>query len=193
MVERKDEHRLQHRVAGYHDIRLDGITDILTRAEGMRVLDLGANRGMIALEFARYRAALIHGCDNYEQGMEAAQAAGSHIAAELLADKRYLEAKFAVVDLTKEIPFPGQRYDIVLMIATYHKLKRIMPAGALSKLIQNLAGRTERWFVWRGPSDVAEGMEELAALDRELSLTFDRVQTSTLSKTLGVAAIWERK
>jgi hypothetical protein len=68
-----------------------------------------------------------------------------------------------------------------------------MPADKLSALVKNLADRCARWFVWRGPTDIPEGLEEMASLDRDLAPRFERVHTSTLSKTLGVAAVWEKE
>jgi hypothetical protein len=104
-----------------------------------------------------------------------------------------VESRFEVVDLTKEVPFPNERYDIVLMIATYHKLKRVMGKGELSALMQNLIRRTDKFFVWRGNGDAKEAHEEMANLDRDFTGSgFKRVHTSELSLTLGLAAIWAK-
>jgi SAM-dependent methyltransferase len=183
LLERKDEYKLQRRVAGYHDIRLDGLTDIVLRARGQKVLDLGCNRGLIGFEMANNGAALVHGCDVFEEGIRTAR--------ELFIDLRAVDSRFEVVDLTIERPFPEMHYDIVLMIATMHKLKRVMSPGELQKLIVDLGNRTAKWFVWRGNGDDGEASEEMHMLDRWLGLK--RVHTSSLSKTLGLAAIWERQ
>lgn len=182
-MNRSDEYKLQRRVAGYHDIRLDGLTDLVLRAKGQKVLDLGCNRGLVGFEMANNGATTVHGCD--------IDADCIHVAQALFADLRAVESRFEVVDLTQNIPFPKERYDIVLMIATYHKIKRIMAAEKLSELIRNLAARTDKFFAWRGNGNNPEAATEMANLDRDLT-GFRRVHTSELSLTLGLAAIWAR-
>jgi SAM-dependent methyltransferase len=184
-----NEYGLQRRVAGYHDIRMDGMTDLVIRAKGKSVFDIGCNRGLVAFEFANNGAAVCHGCDVWEPGVLFAR--------ELFADLRAVRSKFEVVDLTQPeplSPFGTQRYDIVVMLATYHKLKRVMPAEGLAALIRMFGARTSGYFAWRATSDKpAENEQEMAALDRDLgSAGLRRVHTSYLSKELGVAAIWER-
>jgi 2-polyprenyl-3-methyl-5-hydroxy-6-metoxy-1,4-benzoquinol methylase len=184
-MNRSDEKTLQRRVAGYHDLRLDGLTDIVLRAKGQKVLDLGCNRGLVGFEMANNGASIVHGCDIDEGCISVARG--------VFADLRAVESRFDVVDLTKEMPFPKERYDIVLMIATYHKIKRVMPAESLTALITNLAKRTDKFFVWRGNGEMPEAEEEMAALDRDLKgAGLKRVHTSYLSLTLGLAAIWAK-
>jgi len=182
------ETTLQRRVAGYHDIRLDGMLDLTIRAKGASVMDLGCNRGLVAFEMANNGARLVHGCDNYAPGIETAR--------QLFADLRGVESQFEVVDLARGMPalkvFGGVRYDIVLMLATYHKLKRIMDPGILDALMTGLGERTVKWFGWRATSDKPlENHEEMKVLDKQLA-PLKRIHTSHISKTLGVAAIWER-
>lgn len=188
-VIRADEHKLMRRVAGTHDIRLDGVVDILSRCDNASVLDLGCNRGAVSYEFAKNGATLCHGCDIYEPGLAAAR--------EYFIDLRKVEFKFEVADLTRGpealAVFGGQTYDIVLMLATYHKIKRHMPADTLRDLIKYVANRTKRYFVWRGPAPRDESNEEIAALDAALIPSgFERVQTSYLSTMIGPAAIWAK-
>lgn len=183
------EATLQRRVAGYHDIRLDGMLDIVVRARGATVMDIGCNRGLVGFEMANNGARLVHGCDNYERGIETAR--------QLFADLRNCESQFEVLDLRQGAPglavFGVARYDIVLMLAVYHKLERVMEPVVLDGLIQTLAHRTNSWFCWRGKSDKpGENEAEMKKLDRLLS-PLQRIHTSYLSKTLGVAAIWERQ
>jgi 2-polyprenyl-3-methyl-5-hydroxy-6-metoxy-1,4-benzoquinol methylase len=45
------EYGMQRRVAGIHDLRLDGMTDILQRVRGRQTLDLGCNRGLVSYDF----------------------------------------------------------------------------------------------------------------------------------------------
>ncbi len=184
------DYRIERRVAGYHDVRLDGMTDLVVRARGASVLDLGCNRGLVGFEMANNGARLVHGCDNYELGILTAN--------ELFADLRAVEIQFEVVDLSKGAtamkPFGDQRYDIVLMLATYHKLKRIMSAELLAELMRHLGQRTLRYFGWRGTStQVAENEQEMANLDRDLgAVGLKRVHTSSISTELGLCAIWAR-
>jgi len=162
--------------------------DLTLRAKGASVLDIGCNRGLVAFEFANNGARAVHGCDYYEPGIETAR--------QLFADLRNCESRFEVVDLCEGANamkiFGNARYDIVLMLAVYHKLKRVMEPVTLEGLIKALAVRTITWFAWRGTSDKpAENDAEMRILDRQLA-PLKRVHTSFMSKTLGVAAIWER-
>jgi SAM-dependent methyltransferase len=178
------------RVAGYHDIRMDGMTDLVIRARGASVFDIGCNRGMVGFEMACNGARLVHGCDNYADGISTAR--------EVFADLRAVQSQFEIVDLTQGskalAPFGDSQYDIVLMLATYHKLKRIMSPVALSDLMRHLGKRTTKYFGWRGTSEKAEENEqEIVALDRDLGEAgLKRIHTSYISPDLGVAAIWRR-
>ena len=183
-------YKVQRRVAGGNELRLDGMHDLMLRAKGKSVFDIGCNRGMVSYQFAQHGAALVHGCDNYELGIETAR--------EWFADLRYVESRFEVADLTHGPQalalFNAAGYDIVLCLATYHKLKRLMPAAELSALMQFFGRWARKYFGWRGTSDKpAENEQEIAALDRDLGeCGLRRVHTSYLSSELGVAAIWQR-
>lgn len=183
---------LQRRVGGRYDVRLDGMIDLLARARGASVMDVGCNRGHVALDFYRHYAAVVHGCDNFEDGIDTAR--------QNFADKRDVDSKFEVVDLTggpraMAAAFGDQKYDVVLLLATYHKLKRIMTPRDLSALARDFGRRTNQFFAWRGTSDKpSENEEEMLTLDDELkSVGLHRVHTSYISETLGQAAIWRRK
>lgn len=176
---------LMRRVQGYHDHRLDGISDILFRASGASVFDIGSNRGLVGYEFARHGADRVFGCDIYEDGVIAAR--------HLFCDLRSVYHRFEVVDLKggelavrKAFGKDVDRIDIVVMLATYHKLKRVMDAKALSALVRFFGSKTARYFAWRGYE------EEIAALDRDLGeVGLKRVQTSVISD-IQPAAIWAR-
>lgn len=179
------------RVAGYHDLRLDGMMDLVIRARGATVLDIGCNRGLVGFELANNGADLVHGCDNFEDGIKTAR--------ELFVDLRNVRSRFEVVDL-REGPRALKRhflsaYEIVLLLATYHKLKRVMSSDDLSELMIYLGEITGHYFAWRGTSDKPEeNEEEIALLDRDLrSAGLRRIHTSYISDALGVAAIWERR
>lgn len=185
------EYKLRRRVAGFHDIRMDGITDLVCRAPGMSVLDIGCNRGLVGFEFANNGAAKVHGCDIFEEGINTAR--------ELFADLRAVESRFEVVDLTGggnalDDAFGDTKYDIVLMLATYHKLNRVMSYPELSSLMQQIGKRAKQYFAWRGTSDQFEANEqELRDIDFDMeNVGMKRIHTSYLSEELGIAAVWRR-
>jgi SAM-dependent methyltransferase len=183
-----NEWGLQRRVVGVHDIRLDGILDLTIRAKGASVMDLGCNRGLASLEMANNGATACYGCDNFEAGIDTAR----HI----FADIRAVKSRFEVVDLTQGPdslrPFGGE-WDIVLMLATYHKLKREMDRGAMSGFMQHVGKRTKRFFGWRGPNNRQESDDEIKALDHDFkAVGLERVHTSYISREIGPAAIWAR-
>jgi SAM-dependent methyltransferase len=183
-------YKVQRRVAGVYNYRLDGMGDLLCRAGGASVLDIGCNRGLVGYDFALNGAALVHGCDVYEEGILTAR--------ELFADLRGCESRFESVDLTQGPKamqvFGDQPYDIVLMLATYHKLKRIMDKAALSELTRHFGRLTRGYLGWRATSDKpSENDAEIDTLDRDLGAEgLQRIHTSYISPELGVAAIWAR-
>lgn len=186
-----EEYKIMRRVGGRHDMRLDGMTDLLVRASGMHVLDLGCNRGAAGFDFFRYGAKVVHGCDLNNDGEIFA-------ARHWFSDLRNVEARFEIVDLTKPKAlsvFGDHQYDTVLMLATYHKLKRVMPQPALSELVKDAGNRTRRFFAWRGTSEKHQENEaEMANLDRDLQhCKMKRIHTSYISMELGVAAIWSKQ
>lgn len=185
-----EEYKIMRRVAGRHDMRLDGMSDLLVRATGMSVLDLGCSRGAAGLDFARHGAKLVHGCDLDTDAV--------FVARSNFIDLRAVSSRFEVIDLTKKdalATFGHQKYDTVLMLATYHKLKRVMPAESLSVLVRDAADRSSRFFAWRGTSEkYQENEAEIAALDRDLGhAKMSRIHTSYISQELGVAAIWAKR
>jgi len=183
-------YKVQRRVAGLNNVRLDGITDLLLRAKGRSVFDIGCNRGMVGFQFAENYASVVHGCDIYEDGI--------FVAREVFADLRSTEGRFEVVDLTggpKALKvFGSDGYDIVLCLATYHKLKRIMEPEKLTELMIFFGKWTKKYFAWRGTSDKPdENEQEIRNLDRDLKVAgLVRIHTSYISNDLGVAAIWAR-
>jgi len=181
------EHRLMRRVAGYHDLRLDGISDLVLRARGASVFDIGCNRGLVGFELANNGAILVHGCDNYREGIETARG--------LFIDLRTVESRFEVVDLKRgpdavKAAFGKyylEAYDIVVLLATYHKLKRQLDEATLNKVILHFGKRTKTYFAWRGYAP------EVAELDRLLeTVGLQRIHYSEISQTIGPAAIWAR-
>lgn len=185
-----DEHKIMRRVAGHHNYRMDGLTDLLVRAQGMSVLDLGCNRGMAGYDFANHGARLVHGCDLDSDAV--------FVARSVFADMRNVESVHICADLTKGPdalkPLGERHYDTILMLATYHKIKRVMKPGDLSSLIKHLGQRAIKYFAWRATSDKPiENEAEMGQLDHDLGpVGLKRVHTSTMSLELGIAAIWRR-
>ena len=183
------ETKLMRRVGGGHNMRLDGVSDILIRCRGASVMDIGCNRGMVAYEFANNGAAVVHGCDNYEAGIATAR--------EVFTDLRAVRSQFEVVDLTAPpaealAPFMGENYDIMVVLATFHKLARIMTLEQFDALVSHLGALTKTYFVWRATSfDVPANEAEMQRVGKCLS-GFRLVQWSVMSEQLGIAAVWKR-
>ena len=179
-----DEVHPQRRVVGIHDIRFDGLSDLLLRARGCSVLDIGCNRGHIGYEFAVNGARLVHGCDIYAPGIATAR--------QWFAELPHVVSQFEVVNLeagpaalTKAFGVGG--YDIVLFIGVLHKLKRVMKPEALSALIRHLGSLALRYFAWNGYT------ADLGSMDLELlPLGLARIHTSELALPGRPAAIWRR-
>lgn len=178
-----DELHPQRRVLGLHDIRFDGLSDLLLRASGCSVIDIGCNRGHVAYEFAVNGARLVHGCDIDAASIQAARIWFSELP--------HLVSQFEVVDLTKPnslAPFGKEGYDIVLFIGVIHKLKRQMNEEAVAGLLLELGRRTLTYFGWNGYA------EDLDLMDRHLnSAGLTRVHTSELALPGRPAAIWKRR
>jgi ribosomal protein L11 methylase PrmA len=182
------ENKLQRRVAGYHNVRLDGVGDILTRARDASVFDIGCSLGQVSHDFVLNGANKVHGCDIDPLCIS--------VAKHWFHNFRAIESKFEVVDLAQgPSALDGfDKYDIVVMLATYHKLRRVMDEKLLSALMDNIADRTLKYFVWRGTSEKAHENEyEINLLDKNFTGKLKRIHTSTLSLQLGVAAIWARR
>jgi len=184
---------VQRRIISHSGFRLDGLGDLLPRAAGASVFDVGCNRGHVCFDLMHHGASVLHGCDNSAETIRHAN--------ELFADYRHAQYKFEVVDLsiggaaiTKA--FGEQRYDLTLMLAVYHKLRRVMPLHELVELVGFLAERTTKFFVWRGsreelpefePTLIAEGFRRVHY--SEICEIMLREYTETVAQP---AAIWSR-
>jgi SAM-dependent methyltransferase len=174
----------KRRVHGPHDLRFDGLSDLLMRVRGKSVLDVGCNRGHTLYDMGLNGAAVVHGCDIFGPGMAAAR--------QWFIEVRDFESRFETVDLSKgpaalEV-FGDRRYHLVMMLGVYHKLKRVMPAELLSALMQDLGNRTIEYFAWNG---YAEEMPTISGDLARCGLT--RVHLSELPGGPDrPAAIWQR-
>lgn len=180
-----DEAHPVRRVMGIHEIRFEGLSDLLLYAHGCSVFDVGCNRGHVGWDFAVNGARLVHGCDIDAASMQCARM--------WFSEHPHVESKFEVVDLREGPPavtaaFGEQAYDIVLFIGTQHKLRRIMPDAQLVDLIQHLGGRALKYVGWNGYAANLPQMDEALA---PIGLT--RVHTSELVLPGRPAAIWKRR
>lgn len=171
-------------ISGSHEDRLSGLRDLLPHALGCTVLDIGMNHGLVGFEFARFGAALVHGCDVYEPGVNAAR--------EIFAGAG-IPSRFEVVDLVQGPqalqsafgPDYLPRYDIVLFLGIYHKLKEQASDAAIAELVYHLVGRAGRYFVLR--TTLFDELNEIVA-----SSGLRKVHFSALSSVVGPMAIWRR-
>jgi ribosomal protein L11 methylase PrmA len=169
---------------GLIDDRLTGLRDLLHHSAGNTVLDIGANHGLIGFEFARSGASLVHGCDIYGPGVNAAREIFTEIA---------IPSRFEIVDLTRgpaalEAAFGHDylpRYDIVLFLGVYHKLKRQTSDAIIAELVQHLVGRTAQFFAVRTII-----LDEIGAMLTSAGLR--KVHFSALSPA-GPAEVWQKK
>lgn len=179
-----DEAHPVRRVVGIHEIRWDGLSDLLLRAHGASVFDVGMNRGHVAWDFAMNGARMCHGCDIYGGGVQCARM--------WFAEHPHVESKFEVVDLRGGVAavtaaFGDQRYDIVLLIGVQHKLKKVMGPPEMRALIAHLGERALTYFGWNGYYDDLPLTDE--ALD---DVGLKRIHTSELAFPGRPAAIWKR-
>lgn len=180
-----DEKHPVRRVQGIHEIRFDGLSDLLLRAHGCSVFDVGCNRGHVAWDFACNGARIVHGCDIHGPSVQCARL--------WFSEHPHVDSKFEVVDLERgpsaiTSAFGSVKYDIVLLIGVQHKLKREMKPGDLADLIEHLGKLTLTYFGWNGYAEDIQQMD--FALGRS-GLT--RVHTSELALPGRPAAIWKRK
>jgi 2-polyprenyl-3-methyl-5-hydroxy-6-metoxy-1,4-benzoquinol methylase len=180
-----DETHPVRRVVGIHEIRFDGLSDLLLRAHGCSVLDVGCNRGHVGWDFAMNGARIVHGCDIDQASMQCARM--------WFSEHPHVDSKFEVVDLSGgpdavTMKFGAVRYDIVLLIGVQHKLKRVMAPDKLSDLIKHLGDRALTYFGWNG---YLEDMDQMDQALRKAGLK--RVHVSELALEGRPAAIWKRR
>jgi hypothetical protein len=191
----------RRRVHGHHDRRMDGLHDLVVRAPGASVLDIGMNRGLNAYEMMDAGARLVHGMELDPHCVDFART----LFVEL--DPVSCQSQFEVGDLTQGISclaplgYGGSGWDIVLMIAVYHKLKRPpskayadlgashMSPEDLSQLMTDIGRRTNKYFGFRG--DRGE-LVDLPQIDQDMERAgLERIATNAISE-LGPTAIYRR-
>jgi hypothetical protein len=174
-------------VYGFHGDRLAGLRDLLQYAGGMSVLDVAMNHGLVSLELARRGVSLVHGCDYHEPAVLAARG--------IFAEFR-MPSRFELVDLTGgpealQAAFGADylpRYDIVLFLGIYHKLKEQTSGAVIERLVRHLAMQASRYFVVRAASSAM--LDKLAPMLRDAGMR--KVHFSALSLVVGPMEIWQR-
>lgn len=169
---------------GMHEDRLSGLHDLLCHAQGASVLDIATNHGLIAWEFARCGAAIVHGCDIHEPGVNAAREIFTEVRARSRFEVVDLAAGHAALETTFDRDYLP-RYDIVLFLGIYHRLKEQTSDRVIAELIHHLIGRTERFFVTRTTM-----LDELRAILADTG--FHQVHFSALSSVISPVEIWRR-
>ena len=174
-------------VYGAHGDRLAGLRDLFQYAKGMSVLDIAMNHGLVSLELARRGVSLVHGCDYHEPAVSAARA---------IFDEFKIPSRFEAVDLTGgskavQAAFGADylpRYDIVLFLGIYHKLKEQTSDDVIDGLIRHLADRAARYFVVRAAS--SNMLDDVGRILKRTGLR--KVHFSALSLVVGPMEIWQR-
>lgn len=172
------------RVVGLHEIRFEGLSDLMLHARGCSVFDVGCNRGHVAWDFAVNGARLVHGCDIDGPSIQCARM--------WFSEHPHVESKFEVVDLEKGAmavheAFGAASYDMVLLLGVQHKLKRVMKPEALGDLIKHLATRAKVYFAWNGYA------EDLPFADRYADAAgLKQIHVSEMALPGRPAVVWKR-
>lgn len=125
--------------------RFHGLETLLEGCAARSVLDVGMSDGLVAYEFARHGAAVIHGVDIDPERVAFAQRLFSAVP---------VESRFACMDCScvdSLASFADSEYDYVLFLAVYQKIERKKPE-ALPALLAALAGLTRGRLAIRTPS-----------------------------------------
>jgi len=139
--------------------RIAGLETLLQAADGATVLDLGCFDGLIAYEFVRSGARLVHGLDNDAFHLETAARIFSQVET---------PSQFVHADLRK----PGavgralaghgrERYDIVLFLGVYQHIHRAMSERRRRDLAAAIVNRVGTYLAIRTPGHVWPEFEAL--------------------------------
>lgn len=123
---------------------------LLADAPGASLLDLGCYDGLIAYEFFRAGARLVHGLDNDPYHLETARRIFSQVA---------IPSRFAHADLRRPGalaralgPAAEPRYDLVLFLGVYQHIAHRMSEEARRALVREVAARSGRLLAIRMPA-----------------------------------------
>lgn len=139
--------------------RLAGLEPLLEAAHGATLLDLGCFDGLIAYEFFRSGARLVHGIDNDARHLETAGR---------IFGQADIPSRFAHADLRKAQAVARAlgddglaRYDIVLFLGVFQHIFRSMSGARRKELVADVVGRTGSLLAVRIPDDVWGDFERL--------------------------------
>ncbi len=137
------ERRSRKRFAGSIFDRFRGLEPLLADCAGESVLDIGSCDGLVAYEFARAGAAVVHGFELDPSDVRFARRLFRDVPG---------ESRFVVADLAGSGAAFERRYgrgllpdyDTVLFLGVYHHLVRQSSRSAIAELLSFLLRRTRR-------------------------------------------------
>jgi len=164
--------------------RVEGMDYLLNNCKGASILDIGSCDGLVAYEFAKRGAYLIHGFDRNISDVAFAIRLFRGVPIKstfihtnvALGPERFIEKYESVL---------RDSYDIVLFLGIYHHLKRQMKPDRLSDLLGFLLRRTQSLFAIR--TDLVVECEEQIC-----SSGFKLVYETEGSSKVGKLCVYQR-
>lgn len=139
--------------------RIGGLGLLFEAAKGATVLDLGCFDGLIAYEFFRSGARLIHGLDNDAYRLDTANRIFSQV---------NIPYRFAHADLRRpdaiEVALGEaglDRYDIVLFLGVFQHIYKSMPVPQRKAVVDGVLDRVSSLLAVRVPENVWQEVESL--------------------------------
>jgi SAM-dependent methyltransferase len=140
-------------------MRIAGLESLLQAAKDATVLDLGCFDGLIAYDFARSGARLIHGLDNDALHLDTAGRIFSQVD---------MPSVFVHADLRKPNAIGHalgdlacSKYDIVLFLGVFQHIYRSMSMRQRQDLVDSILDRAGSFLAIRTPQDVWPELERL--------------------------------
>ncbi len=122
--------------AGTWDDRLDGLFSCGVDYAGKTILDVGCSMGIVAYEIAKHRPTYIHGIDILKPHIGVARSIfmGSTV-----------ESRFDAMSLgSRKLPSVLQdRYDVVLLLAVYHHVRRGLGQEKADRIFIDIINRAQ--------------------------------------------------
>lgn len=154
--------------------RIDGFERLFEMAKGATILDLGCYDGLIAYEFFRSGAKLIHGLDNDAYHLSTAARIFSQV---------NIPFKFSHADLRKPDAIPAalgeaclEKYDMVLLLGVYQHIYKSMSEQQRRAMVDNMLARVRSVFAVRIPKNAwPEFEKQFPAEQFELVEQIDQV------------------
>ena len=171
-------------ISGEAKDRPAGLRPLFERASGKSILDIGTFNGLIPYEFSKHDPSVIHGIDFYEEGI---------CAARTIFQSSNVDFDFFIYDLSVgrdrfRNEFEGKllkSYDIVLLLAIYHKLVRQMPQEDVHELMDYFIGLSGQFIAARTP--------DMVPLDKLIRRQgFELVYLDGFNKNLAPLHVYEK-